>query len=87
MVAKIAAGVLINNELLMGGVILNNTNEYKLINDMDIKKDTSQIRRCQKRVNVTGFIVILPCLLMIYFIANRYYDDCAYFLQALGTIR
>lgn len=54
--AKIVIGRLMIKDSFMCAVVIKFVQQYSATIQIDTRKTTSQIRRCQKRVNVTGLI-------------------------------
>ena len=76
--AIITAGKLTVSGELIFGLLVIKPQIYNPIIEADNKKEASQIRRCQKRLNAIGFICP-PYLMSIYV----YYDVYGLILQVL----
>ena len=55
--ASITAGMFTTNDSLIFGSFVKNVQKYSATTAAATKKVASQIRRCQKRVNVTGLML------------------------------
>lgn len=61
MPANATAIILTSKDSSIFGVLAKNDQKYKPITALATKKAASQIRRCQKRFNVTGLILPPTC--------------------------
>ena len=57
MPAMIIVGILIIKDLFKLGIFTKTVQKYRPIIAIATRKATSQMRRCQKRFNVTGLIM------------------------------